>query len=349
MDPLMVAALSGGGALSLALLFGRVRRFWLFASIAALVSTCAGLYLNSISLESPLSGYSPNQIWLLIAWVEFAHLISISGLRPRGNLGMLAFFGGALVSDLGATALIAPFAGSVRNRGRVALTASAGAMLTTGGTPASLLFDDLQISPVFAIALALVVWPRGSAQRDMTLPMREVDSSGSRRRWIIPACITAFVLVKLGLSPFWVISGLDLLLIMLIGPRKATTPWRRELYIVAIATLAAVAVSSGALHQLQLACNWLINSSGNFGAGGVAAFAGLISGLGGEGAGSLILHQSIQQVAYGPSPALQQAAVMGLAIGGIGPLIVAKASRESLGLLTMQFGLMLLLIITYGV
>jgi hypothetical protein len=349
MDPLLLGALCGGGLLLVALLLGRLNSYWKVAIVSAIISLCFGLYFNFFSWEFSPSGYHPKQIWLLIAWIEFAHLISISGLRPRGNLGALAFCGGALLSDLGAAALLAPFAGSIRNRGRVALTASAGAMLTTGGTPAVLLFDGLQIEPIWALVLALIVWPKGSVQRDPTTPMQPFQADNSKRRWIIPGCILAIVLMEVGLPPFWVISGLDILLIWMLGFRRATTPWRSEIYIFAIASLTAVAVSSGSLHQLQLGMNWLVQNFGDFGLSGVAIFAGILSGFGGEAAGSLVLHQSIEQVAYGPEPALQQAVVMGLAVGGIGPLIVAKAFKKSIGLLTLQFGLMLLLIVIYGV
>jgi hypothetical protein len=88
---------------------------------------------------------------------------------------------------------------------------------------------------------------------------------------------------------------------------------------------------------------------GGFGAGGVALLAGLFSSLGGEGAASLVLAQSFQEVSYGPSTVLQQAAVMGLAIGGLGPLIAARAFRSSLRLFAFQFVLMVVLVLTFGV
>jgi hypothetical protein len=170
-----------------------------------------------------------------------------------------------------------------------------------------------------------------------------------KRRLIIPACLTAFALIYAGLPPFWVISALDVLLIILIGPRLATTPWRKELYILAIAVLAGVAVAAGSMHQLQIACNSLVDLAGNFGAAAVAVLAGLLSSLGGEEAASLVLSQSFQRGAYGPTDSIHLAAVMGLAVGGLGPLIAARAFRASIGLFILQFGLMVVLIINFGV
>jgi hypothetical protein len=222
-------------------------------------------------------------------------------------------------------------------------------MLTTGGTPATLLFGNAQIHPLFAVALALIVWPKGYTTRDVRSPMKQSTSDTSKHKWILLSCLLAYFLVQVGIPHFWAISGLDIILILLIGPKTVTTPWRKELYLLAIATLLAVAVSTGATHQFQLACNALVNMFGGFGAGGVALLAGLFSSLGGEGAASLVLAQSFQEVSYGPSTVLQQAAVMGLAIGGLGPLIAARAFRSSLRLFAFQFVLMVVLVLTFGV
>jgi len=348
MDPLFVGAVTGGAVLFLGLSMGRSSRSWFFASCIAVASALAGLKFGFISTVAPLSGYPIEQLWLILAWIEFAYLISISGLVPKGNLGLLAFFGGALVSDLGATALIAPFAGSTKNRGRVALTASAGAMLTIGGTQSSLLFSDVQINPFIAVALALLVWPKGSAMRDPQKEMVANTVGNKSTRLIIPACVVALVLMQTDLPAFWIISGLDIALLFIIGPKRVKTPWRKEIYIVALATIAAVAVSTGALEQLRLGSSLLLDLYPDIGAGGVAIGAGLLSVIGGEGASSIVLSQTFVDTAYASSTQIQSSAQLGLAIGGIAPLIVAGALRVSFLLFSAQFALMVLLSLSMG-
>ena len=348
MDPLFIGAVTGGVMLFLALSIGRSSKNWLVASSVAVVSAIVGVTIGSISMVAPFSGFPTEQLWLVIAWIEFAYLISISGLVPKGNLGVLAFFGGALVSDLGATALVAPFAGTAKNRGRVALTASAGAMLSLGGTQSSLLFSDVYISPFIAVALALVVWPKGSAMRD---PKKEMPTNmdGSKpNRFIIPSCLVGLILFRVGLPAFWVISGLDIALLFMIGPRAVKNPWKKEIYIAALAILTAIAVSSGALEQLRIGSSMLLDLYPDIGAGGVSILAGLLSIIGGEGAASLVLSHTFVETAYASSAQIQQSALMGLAIGGIAPIIVAGAFRASIYLFAVQFGLMVLLSLSIG-
>jgi hypothetical protein len=206
---------------------------------------CAAFYFDVLHFSSTLFGADWEPVWVLLAWIEFGVIARWAGGFPvRGPLGPLALVGGAILGDIGASVLLAPRAATPLQKARVALTASAGAMLSPIGTPVTLLLVDPAAFGLLPIALAAISWPRGWAQDQVDDTLLPLTQTGANRNLLI---LVVVVLASFaGFSLFWVlgIGCVALMLPLLKKGIRPPTPWGKEAWIVVLAILCFARESS---------------------------------------------------------------------------------------------------------
>ncbi|MEC7242859.1 MAG: hypothetical protein VXW32_16620 [Myxococcota bacterium] len=345
MDPLVVPAAALGAPLVVALLLGHwKRRRTPLVGILVLVGAVLGVYLGALDLGARLDGGPWESLWLLLVWLEFTLLIQWAGGLPlRGPLGPLAFFGGALVGEVGAALLICPRAGAASNRARVALTASAGALLSPMGSPVTLLLVEAgHFGVLLPLLLAAVAWPRGWAQDDPSAPLLPLTTTGANRNGVVVGAV--LLAVVWGPSPIWALFG-GCLVLMFSNIRHRGRPpasWSLQLWVCAMAVLAFFSLSSGALWEVKEGLRLLLESGGDGVQEGAVLVGAALSAVGTE-IGAAVLGVTVGEAGLREiSPEVWSPLCAGLAVGGLTPLVLSQALRVGIGLWFVQLGVVLL-------
>jgi len=298
---------------------------------------------DAVVLRSGIFGANWAPIWVLLAWVEFVHLARWAGGFPiRGPLGPLAFLGGAFLGEIGAVLLLAPRAPTAGLKARVALTASAGALMSPIGSPVTLLLVEPGTFGWLPLALAALSWPSGWAQDDPNAPALPLTSTGlNRNAGVLLAVIVGLIW---GPSDLWVLAFgcLGLMLLNLRSRGKPKTPWGAEVWICALAVLCLLSVSSGAFWEVKEGIALAMNHFPDWAASALVGAAALLSIAGTEEGAVLVAH-SIQDTGFSTlDPHVWRLVGAGIAVGGITPLLMAKAFRAGFWIWILQLGLVLL-------
>ena len=206
-------------------------------------------------------------------------------------------------------------------------------LLAVGG---ALVFGD--------VGATLLLLPRADSPRTAA---RIALTASAAALWSpvgTPAALLVFSPGDVGLLPLLLIavawpSGAGLRLPLSL-PRK-TVPSPRYLgWLALVGLLTVVALRSGALVALREGVEWLLAGFGALGQVGVAGGAVLISAVSGEAGASLALGAALDSHPAGLARA-EHLVGMGLAIGGLTPLVVSGALREGLRLWFLQVALFL--------
>ena len=341
MDPLIEPAVAVAVPLVLALLVGHwnARRAWI-ASGLLVVGLGLGAHYGAVALEARGAGGPWDNLWMVLVWVEFTLLIRWAGGFPlRGPLGPLAFLGGALIGEIGATLLLSPRAGSRSNAARVALTASAGALISPLGSPVTLLvLEPGQLGWGLPVALALLSWPRGWAQDDPLRPVLPLTSNGiNRNLGVVAFTLAALVL---GPSPLWALfAGCMALMILNIRTQgKPPSSWGVQIWIASVAGLVFLSQSSGAFWEIKEGINLLFENAPIF-YDGLAVLAGaVVSVIATEEAGAMLVSSLADTGLHELNSTALAALGAGMAVGGLGPLLLSGAFIAGLRIWMLQIG-----------
>jgi len=343
MDPIVQPALWVGVPLVLLLLFGRWSRRLIGSGLCVLFCLAAAVHFQVFHFQSTLYSAEWEPVWVLLAWIEFGVIARWAGGFPiRGPLGLLAFFGGALLGDLGAALLIAPRTPTPMQKARVVLTASAGALISPIGTPVTLLLVEPGAFGVLPFALAALSWPRGWAQDEPARTVLPLTQTGANRNLGILLLVVLGCLA--GFSKFWVL-GIGCVVLMIPLLRKGVrppTPWGQEIWIMALAVVCFLCVASGALREAQIGLEaWC--AQGAAWTPPLLAAGGAVFSVFATEEGASLFAQQIQTTGYSSiEPAVWSWIGAGIAMGGIGPLIATKALRAGIWLWLGQLALVLI-------
>jgi hypothetical protein len=302
------------------------------------------VFLGAIDLPSGILNGEWSAVWVLLAWVEFITFAVWAGGFPiRGPLGPLAFLGGALMGELGTALVLAPRAPTPKEKARVVLTASAGALISPVGTPVTLLLvEPGTFGVVLPLALAALSWPRAWAQDDPQQPVLPLNTTCTNRNLLVLFAVVAGLFW--GISDLWVLGlGCFALLIPNMRVRgKAKTPWGKEIWILAVAILCMLSISSGAFWELQQAIGFFLNQCPEWAHAGLVGAGALLSIVGTE-EGAVLVAQAVQNTGFSTlEPEVWKFVGAGIAMGGIGPLLLVGAFRAGLWIWILQLGLVLL-------
>jgi hypothetical protein len=319
MNPMAEAALVGGvtgGLCLVAVLFGRWRWGWIVALALALGGL--GFLVAFEGSPAPALAGSPWLSALLLGgWLLLGRLLAGCGGLALGPVpGLAALACGALAGDLAAVALLSQRAEDPRQSARLALTASAGGLLTGVGSPATLLVaHPAQLWPL-ALAAALVAWPRGRLAADgrpgLTLALLAV-AAGS---WFhAPAALAAGLAVA-GIA--WVTSE----------DRDGPKPKGALLHLALLAVLAGLAGYAGGLWGAEWGLAWAMAQEPALGGPLVVLAGWLLAAAGGEPAAALLASAIVDAPLLPRVPGVAPALAAGIGLGGVGPLLLAGAWRE---------------------
>jgi hypothetical protein len=339
-DPVLEPALWLGGPLVVAVLFGRFKKRLYWVSACVLFCFAAAIFYKVFHFKSVIYSADWTPVWVLLAWIEFVAIARWTGGFPiRGPLGPLSFLGGALLGDLGAALLLAPRAPTAKSKAQVVLTASAGALISPIGTPVTLLLVDPGSFGLLPFVLAAVSWPKGWAQdhpRRSVLPL--TTTGATRNLWILLAVIAA---MGLGWSPLWSL-GLGCVALLIPSLRsgfKPPTPWGLELWLFAVALLCFLSLASGAFREIQEALVYFMGTESGWDSTLLVAGGALLSVVGTEEGATLVAH-TVQQTGISRlDPATWTLIGAGVAMGGIGPLILVRAFRAGIAIWLAQLAL----------
>ena len=345
MDPLVVPALAMGCLLALAAASGHwKKRRAVVASLLVAVGAGVGLSWGSIDGAARFQGGPWESLWLLLVWLEFTLLVQWAGGVPiRGPLGPLAFFGGAFVGELGAAVLLCPRAGDPGNRARVALTASAGAMMSPLGSPVTLLLvEPGHFGLLLPLVLAGVAWPRGWAMDDPARPHLPLTRSGANRNaWIVAAVLLGVVVSS---ADLWVLFA-GCLLLMVGNIRTKGRPhesWGLQIWVTSVALLVFFTQSSGALWELKEGLG-LLMETGSSGLSEAAVLVGALTAIVGTEAGAAMISVGVADAGLQEVPgSIWSPYAAGLAVGGLAPLLASGGFLRGLRLWIVQLGVVLL-------
>lgn len=313
MSPELQAPVAFGVILGLATLLApaRHRVWWLGLPVVAVVLAAVfGLNLQA----GGLAGLPWEETGSILAWLLLGHCARVAGgpVLPR-SWGLVAALAGWLMGDLGAAALLA---GLIADRGtaiRAALVASAAALISPIGTPVSLVVVDPAYFGPLPIFLALVAWPVGA------LPERQgrvsvsliLGSAAALVAWI-PSQRLIFLAAAAALLAFLARKNLQ----------AERFPAGEGVFAIAAGVLAWGARHGGLSREL-LAGLELLQGALPDAANGLFATAGVLLGLlMGETAGAPLIHSMLGASANPPDPAMLSCVAAGLAVGGLGPLLM---------------------------
>jgi len=256
---------------------------------------------------------------LLAAWVLFAHgAAAAGGPRLSGPAWLVAPLLGAAAGDWGAALLLAPLAPTPVIAGRWVLAAMAGAMIVPHGTPALALLAPqagLGLLPLVLVALAA---PPGRLAVQGSLGVTGVLGVVIAVAWCWPA----------GLMPTLLAAAVSL---AVVRRRLPSPPLPSALVGLALLVgLVWLTRHAGLLFDLGWGFDQLARLGGGPGLGGLTVLAAVAAGLGSELAGALVATSALDASIAASPPAVARALAAGLAVGGIGPLLLAGALRASL-------------------
>jgi len=304
--PYVLNAVVGGVLAGAFLLFWQPRRWWWLVGIPVVAAIGCAIGLGWMPAR-PLDGAPTLEAGTLLAWLALGFAGRAAGPMLPRSAGVAAVLGGALLGDLAAIALLSPRAPDGKTAVRMALVASAGALLSPIGTPVTLLLaSPTELAPL-AVLLALVAWPGGA----------RVDGTGS-----VPASVvllsTALLAAAWPDHVLWTLLG-GAALCALMGRshlRTVKLPLGGLAWVIGAAVVAWSARHSGAFAEVLISVEWAQGAAWLE----PAAFGiGALAGMGSEPAGALLAASLVDTTAGGPPPQTLALAV-GVAIGGLSPI-----------------------------
>lgn len=294
----LAAVLLGGGWMG-----GAVHRWrWATASVLAVGGVGAGLALRVLDPRPWYWGAPWEQALALALWVVVARGVARHGLPLAGPVVVVAPALGFLAGDLGAALLLARV--EPRLRGRAVTLAVAGALLSPLGTPATLVLGP--VSPWVAAGLALAGLGGGRLALD-----------GDRR--LVPALALAVALcLALPAARLPALAALAAGLVATGGG----VPWRDLVWVGAVAVLAGVATSAGAVMAVIEALQSLaaVLPEASLAAG---AAAGAVLALAGGEVAAALLVAALLGLGVTADPRWLQVLAVGVAVGSGRPWRVA--------------------------
>jgi hypothetical protein len=293
--------------------------------LALVVGVWKGVLVSSDASWLLVHGGLAEGLAQLFMWTVFAILLRTHG-RPvlRGHPMLIAPLMGALMGELAAAAILSAGARDSKGAARLALAAAGGAMWGRIGDPALLTLWNRGFSPMVLAMFGLVCVAIASPETEDLESDEEVDPI------VTGACIAVAVLaVSRELAMEGLAIGCGVLLYQLRGEVKKAD-LRPLAWLLGGALTVLVAVSGGVM---ALAGLGLVELQAMWGEQLLIPLAGagaLLSAFCGGESASLIAVAIMER-----SPGLQiegmfTALVGGLAVGGLGPLVVAGALKEGL-------------------
>ena len=324
MEPFLRNLAVGGGLLAVTALLALGRRRWWAAVLPLGGAVGLAVGLRWMPFE-PLAGAPVPEVATLLVWVLMGCAARVARPMLPRNAGLAALIAGGLMGDIAAMVLLAPRAPDGRTAARMACVASAGALLSPIGTPATLLLvGPAELAPVAAL-LALVAWPGA----------RRLDGSGSPTASILLVATAAAAAAW----PHGSITAMAFCAALLAGlglraQRTLRLPWGRLLFLVAVSAVAWSARHAGLWEQAIAGVERVAGASWLDPA--LAAGAFLLAALVGEPTAALALASMLDTAAH-PLPPLALPLALGVGVGGLGPLLLSGARvREALVPLSLQ-------------
>lgn len=296
-----------------------------------------GLLLPSDLWQLPGLVGLQGEVLLLLAWGLYGGLASLAGgLRLPGPPLVGAFLAGTCMGELGAAAALAGAARDRAGAARLALAAMGGAMIGRVGDPAVLVLAGRVDSRFWTLVplglgMALVAAPRRAHLREHaagSLPVTAVTA--------LVALVAAFAPALAGPA---LGGGVLALAGLALASRAGGGPVDREalgrvlgpsLWTLGSVVLALVATAAGlplvaaeGLAQVMDQVGPVLMPLG-------VAVAALLSALLDGPAAGLLLAAFVDRAAFFRGDALALVAMLGAAVGGLGPLVVVGGLRAGL-------------------
>jgi len=304
--------------------------------LALLLGAWKGVLVSSDASWLLAHGGLSEALSQLVMWTVFAVLLRTLG-RPvlHGHPMLIAPLMGALMGELAAAAILSAGARDPKGASRLALAAAGGAMWGRIGDPALLTLWNREFSPVVLALLGLVCVAIANPRSEDLETRKEIDPI------VTGACIAVAILaLTRELAMEGLAVGCGILLYQLRGEvRKAD--WRPLGWLLGGALAVLVAVSGGVMALAGLGMEELQALWGERLLMPVAGAGALLSAACGGESASLIAEAVIERSPGLQIEGLNTALVAGLAVGGLGPLVIAGALKEGLVRWAVQVGAVL--------
>ena len=315
--------------LALVLVGWSTRWRWLGALVLGGVASGIGLWKGALIPSDAVvllehGGLGPALAQLSL-WTLFAVLLR-AGDRPvfRGPPLLIAPVMGACMGELGAAAILSSSARDPKAAARLALAAAGGGMLGRIGDPAILVLWDKGISPVVLGLLGLICVAIAAPKPEDMVERGPVDPV------IAGTCIAV---AGLAVFPGMVLQGLavgcGVLLFQLRSGIRRVDP-RPLCWMLGVSLTVLVALSGGVITLAGLGLEELQEIIGDRIMWALMGAGALMSTLCGGECASLLAESILSRRPGLQSDGLYTALAAGLAVGGLGPLVVAGALKEGL-------------------
>jgi hypothetical protein len=301
-------------------------RAWVALGVA-IVAFGVGISLDILVFSDlwtlPAATGLGDSLVLLGLWSILGATVRLGGpLSLKGPPVVVAMLAGALLGELPAAALLSAGARSPAGAARLALAAAAGGMVGRVGDPALLLLGGdepmilLQLLPL-AIVLGVMAAPR---QDDLP----QTEASFGPRLWLL--CAVAAAAAVPGWT-HWAVGAGILGSLFLGRQRLREIDLKPVVWVGSAAALGVIAVAGGAPELGATGLERIGEELGEWGPIGLSLAAALLAALTDGTAASICVVGLLDRAMSLNIDGARLALTAGLAVGGLGPLVVAGALR----------------------
>ena len=301
-------------------------------AVACAVAGSKGVVMLEDLWVLPLGLGMTEHLILLLLWCLLGSAARAVGpLSLPGPVWLTPLLMGAGMGEIPAAAMLSVTAKTPVGAARLALTAAAGAMVGRLGDPAMLILLEGHPTATLAIAplgLVLAVLARPRTQDvhawDGRMSIPHAVMVAVILAAMVPGCTLWAIVAGIGLFVYWSREGQR--------PLELATPaWQ-----MATLVLAVLAIGGGAAEQAALGLETTVELLGEWAPPLLVAAAALLTALT-DGLGMAVFSQGIIDRAMSLDPATLAAPLAaGVAVGGLGPLVVAGALKAGWRLWILQ-------------
>ncbi|MAY80652.1 MAG: hypothetical protein CL930_07690, partial [Deltaproteobacteria bacterium] len=307
------------------------------ATVLIAISAAFGLGVMGFSdLWVVPVGIGMDQTLILLAlWVVFGAVARTAGpLNIPGPPLLVSMIMGATLGEVPAAAILGASARDAKGGARLALAAAGGGMIGRVGDPALLVLTESR--PDLLVFLA----PLGLLCALLARPRKEdliVGDEQNRTRTLLVAAVALLALVP-GMAPYALGVGI-IGLGALASDRRGPIEIGGSLWNVGAIVLGIIAIVGGGVEQAAVGLEWGQELGGMWGAPALTLVVAILTALTDATAMSVIGQGIVDRALSLDSMAVVPAMAAGIAVGGLAPLIAARALRAGWKLWLGQVGL----------
>lgn len=275
---------------------------------------------------------------LLCLWIVFGAVARTAGpLDIPGPPLMVSMLMGATLGEVPAAAILGASARDAKGGARLAMAAAGGGMIGRVGDPAMLVFSESRPDILMFMA------PLGLLCALLARPRREDLIQGDHQNRVRTLLVAAVALIALvpGLALYAIVGGI-IGLGVLSSDRRGPIEVGGSLWNLGAVVLGIIAVIGGGVEQVAVGIEWAQELGGAWGAPVLTLATALLTALTDGTAMSVVGQGVLDRALSLDAPGAVPAMAAGIAVGGLAPLIAARALRAGWKLWLGQVALAIL-------